>query len=109
MITDSISATEMPDGRYSLGGLQVNVKEGLVKDDSGTIAGSSITMAKGVYNMINAGFDPVTVLKSATSVPARLINLKYRGCIKSGYYADINLLDNNFKYLFTVSKGKRIN
>ncbi|MDD4502083.1 MAG: N-acetylglucosamine-6-phosphate deacetylase [Clostridia bacterium] len=109
MVTDSISAAEMPDGSYNLGGLNVNVKDGLVKDKSGTIAGSSITMAKGVLNMINSGFNPITVLKSATSIPARLMNLKNRGLLKNGYYADVNILDSNFKYLFTISRGIRVN
>ncbi len=109
MITDSISATMMPEGRYSLGGLEVNVKNGLVRNDSGTIAGSSITCAQGVYNMINNGFDPVTVLRSATSNPAKLMSLKNAGYINTGYFADINILDSNFNYLYTISKGIRIN
>ena len=109
MVTDSISATGMPDGQYTLGDLNVSVKDGLVKDKSGTIAGSSVTMAEGVFNMINAGFNPVTVLKSATSVAAKVMNLKKRGILRPGYYADINILDSKFRYLFTISKGTRIN
>ena len=94
---------------YTLIPLTVYIKDGLVKDKSGTIAGSSITMAKGVLNMINSGFNPITVLKSATSIPARLMNLKNRGLLKNGYYADVNILDSNFKYLFTISRGIRVN
>jgi N-acetylglucosamine-6-phosphate deacetylase len=108
MVTDSMSATGMPDGEYTLGDSDVFVKDGLVKNQSGTIAGSSVTMAKGVFNMINAGFNPVTVLKSATSVPAKVMNLKKRGILRPGYYADINILDSKFRYMFTISKGTRI-
>ncbi|MFA5341663.1 MAG: N-acetylglucosamine-6-phosphate deacetylase [Clostridia bacterium] len=109
MITDSISATLMPEGKYLLGGLEVNVKNGLVMDASGTIAGSSITMSQGVYNMINNGFDKTTVLKSATSNPAKVMLLKDNGFLNTNYYADINILDQDFNYLFTINKGVRIN
>lgn len=108
MVTDSISATCMTDGRYTLGGLSVNVENGLVKDDCGTIAGSSITMAEGVYRMINNGFNPLTVLKSATSNPSRIMGLKNKGYIKTSYDADINILDNTFRHVYTIFQGKKV-
>jgi N-acetylglucosamine-6-phosphate deacetylase len=106
MVTDSISATCLADGKYSLGGLAVNVKDGLVTDKSGTIAGSSITMAEGVYRMLNNNFDKITVLKSATSNPANLMNLSNKGYLNKGYDADINILDENFKHIYTIYQGK---
>lgn len=109
MVTDSISATCLEDGQYSLGGLSVSVHNGLVTDKSGTIAGSSITMAEGVFRMINNGFNKSSVLKSATSNPANVMSLKNKGFLKEGYDADINILEKNFKYNYTIFQGKLFN
>src|SRR6185503_16003848 len=49
LITDAISATGMPEGRYDLGGLEVEVKNQRC-EHNGKLAGSVLTMERAVRN-----------------------------------------------------------
>ncbi len=109
MVTDSIAASGMKDGKYKLGQMTVSVKDGLVTNEKGTIAGSSITMMQGVYNMIEKGFDQERVLRSATSNPALYMKIEKKGFIKENYYADLNILSKKFQYLGGLFQGKTYN
>src|ERR1700730_6046635 len=50
LITDAISATGMPDGRYRLGSLEVDVHDGKCMS-GGKLAGSVLTMDRAVRNL----------------------------------------------------------
>ena len=50
LITDAISATGMPDGRYQLGPIEVDVKDGKCTAN-GSLAGSVLTMDRAVRNV----------------------------------------------------------
>ena len=50
LITDAISATGMPDGRYQLGPIEVDVKDGKCTSN-GSLAGSVLTMDRAVRNV----------------------------------------------------------
>ena len=50
LITDAISATGMPDGRYQLGPIEVDVKDGKCTS-GGSLAGSVLTMDRAVRNV----------------------------------------------------------
>jgi imidazolonepropionase-like amidohydrolase len=45
--------------------------------------------------LIEAKLSPIEVLKSATSIPAKIFDLKERGEIKNGYRADLLLVDGD--------------
>ena len=45
--------------------------------------------------MVKAGMTPVQALQSATSLPAKLFGLENRGSIKTGYRADLILVDGD--------------
>jgi N-acetylglucosamine-6-phosphate deacetylase len=79
LVTDAMSATGMPDGRYSLGELQVVVGDGVarvVADKSegsapGSLAGSTLTLASAVANYALWAQDPLAALRAASTNPAR--------------------------------------
>lgn len=47
LITDAMCATGMPDGQYTLGEYQVEMKQGVVTTQSGGLAGSTLTLLDG--------------------------------------------------------------
>jgi N-acetylglucosamine-6-phosphate deacetylase len=97
LISDAISATGLPDGKYELGGLDILVKSGISTLRSGVLAGSTLTLDKAVKNMIKLANVPVSeALKMATLNPARVLRLKTKGEVKAGADADITILDRNF-------------
>ncbi|MDR2509001.1 MAG: hypothetical protein LBC50_02640 [Candidatus Ancillula sp.] len=73
LITDSMSATLLGDGKYRLGSLDVEVKGGkAVLAGTDTIAGSTLTLAKGVRNTADLGVDPALIDQACWRNPLRL-------------------------------------
>ena len=55
LISDGISATGMPDGKYKLGGLEVTVSGGVCRDADGRLAGSTLTLDRALRNIVALG------------------------------------------------------
>lgn len=110
LITDSLSAGCLGNGIFSLGGQKVIVKDGVARIESGSLAGSIILMKNAVQNMINkVGIDAVSVLKMATVNPAKVIGADgFKGRIKEGYDADLNLLNKDYGVDMVMVMGKTI-
>ncbi|MEG1447988.1 MAG: amidohydrolase family protein, partial [Oscillospiraceae bacterium] len=73
------------------------VENGVARLKDGTIAGSASNLHKNIKNCINFGIEPQIAIKSATLIPATVIDKeKEIGSIKVGKYADLVLLDKNF-------------
>jgi N-acetylglucosamine-6-phosphate deacetylase len=107
LISDAISATGLPDGKYELGGLEILVKSGISTLRSGVLAGSTLTLDRAVKNMITLANVPVSeAIKMATLNPARVLRLKTKGEIKAGTDADIAILDRNFNVQSVMIRGE---
>jgi len=107
LVTDGISATGMPDGRYKLGELDVEVKDGKCVYD-GVIAGSTLTMDRAVSNFrefTGAGLGEVVGL--AARNPARMLGLDGRfGSLAVGRRADFVVLREDGVLCQTVLGGE---
>jgi N-acetylglucosamine-6-phosphate deacetylase len=90
LISDATSATGMPDGRYRLGPLEVEVRDGKCTCD-GKLAGSVLTLDRAVRNVVEfAGWPLRQAVRSATFNPARVAGLSgQRGVLVPGADADI--------------------
>jgi len=88
LVTDGTAATGMPDGRYMLGSLKVEVQDGKCLHD-GKLAGSVLTLDRAVRNAMEfAGIDLQQALRLATVNAARAVNIS-RGVLQEGCAADI--------------------
>jgi len=106
LITDATAATGMPDGKYQLGSLVVEVKDGKCLHD-GRLAGSVLTMDRAVRNAMNfAGWDLQQAVRTATANPARVAGAPNKGVLKTGADADFVVLTGNGEVRATVVKGK---
>jgi N-acetylglucosamine-6-phosphate deacetylase len=74
-----------------------------VKDD--VIAGSSLTMIRGIKNLVSFGFSIGDAVKCASANPAELMHYKNKGLLIPGYDADIAVFDKHFNVLLTVVNG----
>jgi len=106
LITDAISATGMPDGRYSLGTFEVEVKNGRCLVD-GKLAGSVLTMDRAVRNVMQfAHWDLQQAVRLATLNPARVAGLADRGRLEAGAEADFVALSPNGEVRSTIIGGQ---
>ena len=108
LITDAISAAGLADGEYSLGGLQVFVRDATARLADGTIAGSTLTMDKAVKNFMDASGCPLPeAVRCATLNPARLLGIDERkGSIAVGKDADLVIFDEDFTVHYTIISGE---
>ena len=107
LVTDSIAATDMPDGIYMLGGLRVIVERGVCKlIDTGTLAGSTLTMDKAFKNVYKLGYSLRDLVLMSSYTPVKSINLSKIGDIEVGYPADLVVLDQDLTIEKTIIGGE---
>jgi len=107
LITDAMSAAGMPDGRYQLGPIEVDVKDG--KATAGeSLAGSVLTMDRAVRNVTQfAGWSLRDAVRAATLNPARAVGMAAsRGILASGADADFVVLSAQGEVQKTIVRGR---
>ena len=115
LVTDSMRAAGMPEGRSVLGGLsdgqEVIVEDGVAKlMDRSAFAGSIATADRLVRTMVNeAGCSMPEAVRMITENPAKVMGIFDRkGSIAPGKDADIVIFDENVNVLRTMIKGEVI-
>ena len=94
LVTDAVAAAGMPDGTYTLAGMQVHARDGVVRDGDGNLAGSALTMAHAARNLLAFApeLGPWTLHRVASSNPAALIGADTYGALRQGCRAAFTLL-----------------
>jgi N-acetylglucosamine-6-phosphate deacetylase len=111
LISDSMRATGMPDGQYTLGGLDVNVagnRATLVSD--GVLAGSATNLMDCMKTAVKKmGIPLETAIASVTMNPAKALGVydKY-GSIAPGKNGNVVLLDKELELKRVVKDGNSI-
>jgi len=107
LITDAISATGCGDGRFRLGGFEVEVK-GDRCEHEGRLAGSVLTMDRAVRNVMDfAGWELQRAVRLATLNPARVAGVADRkGSLAPGKDADVVVLSAHGEVMATVYDGR---
>jgi N-acetylglucosamine-6-phosphate deacetylase len=94
LVTDAMAAAGAGPGRYGLGGLEVDVRDGVARlVTTGGIAGSTLTQDAAIRIAVSAGVAVAEAVRSATSIPARAIGRPDLGRLAIGAPADAVLLD----------------
>lgn len=104
IVTDAVPLTGMPDGIYG----DRMVVDGCPRLQNGTLCGGRCLMDGCVRALIGIGLDPWDVVCMASHTPARRIGLTDRGDVAEGLLADLAVLDDDYRILYTVIDGKRI-
>ncbi|MFT4538931.1 MAG: N-acetylglucosamine-6-phosphate deacetylase [Planctomycetota bacterium] len=94
LVTDCMAAAGMEPGTYELGGKQVVLKDGAVRDENGVLAGSAILMrdAIAVMKVAVPTFGALCIASTTSTNPARLLGDDTRGEIAVGKRAELALL-----------------
>jgi N-acetylglucosamine-6-phosphate deacetylase len=105
LITDATSATGMPDGRYRLGSLEVDVRDGKCMAN-GKLAGSVLTMDRAVCNLARfAEWDLSQAVAAASRNPAQVARLANKGVLAEETDADFVVLNAEGEVLRTFIGG----
>jgi N-acetylglucosamine-6-phosphate deacetylase len=108
LITDAMSAAGMPDGDYQLGGMTVNVTGGRAVLPGGILAGSVLTLDRGLANLIAfTGAKLEDALRLATANPAAMLGLEAEShTLLAGAAANLIAVDQTGKLAASVVGGK---
>ena len=95
LISDSMAGTGCPDGRYSIAGMAVILKNGRAETTEGALAGSTADLLDEVRNLATfGGISFGKALYAATAAPAALLCMQNRlGTLRPGARADLFLID----------------
>ncbi|MFV8241777.1 N-acetylglucosamine-6-phosphate deacetylase [Mycolicibacterium peregrinum] len=110
LITDAMAATGMPDGRYQLGPVPVDVTDGVAfVGGTDTVAGSTATMDQVVrFAFAHCGLDRddalMLVVRQASLNPARALGLP-AGDLIPGAAADLVVLDQDLSVTGVLRRG----
>lgn len=108
LITDAIRGTGLADGRYMLGTLPFNMKNGVARLDSGNIAGGSSVLLDDVKRLIEeVGVSPMDAINAASLNPAKRFKLDDKlGSIAPNKLADFIIVNKNYEVQETWLNGK---
>jgi N-acetylglucosamine-6-phosphate deacetylase len=99
LVTDAIAAAGMSDGDYELGGLGVEVRDGVARlSGGGSIAGSTATVASVFRRAVfDSGLSLTEAVRMTATTPAALLGLSDRGAVSPGLRADLLVLDDDLR------------
>jgi len=109
LITDGLKPTEQREGPFFANGEEVVFHDGAFhRVSDGVIAGSGLTMIRGIQNLVSAGFSLVDAVKTATINPAQIMRYTRQGALIPGRLADITVFDKDFNIHHVIIGGKEI-
>ena len=106
LISDGTAATGMRDGTFKLGGFEVQVRDGVVRNSEGKLAGSTLTIDRAVRYLVELGVPVVDAIRMATILPARRLGLAgKKGIIAVGADADLVVLTPDLHVAGVMTRG----
>jgi N-acetylglucosamine-6-phosphate deacetylase len=106
LVSDGLSATGMPDGKYTLGGFEVTVSGGVCRNAEGILAGSTLTLDRALRNIVALGASLPDAVRMLTLNPASLLGIEFKkGSLRVGADADILLLDEGLHLAGVWARG----
>ena len=111
LITDCLGCGGMPEGSYTSGGMDVIMKDNLCwLADGSAIAGSVLTLAQGVKNIVDWGLASADIaIRMATEVPARSAHIEDKcGSIMPGRDADFVVFNPDLTLVETYVGGNSV-
>ncbi|TYQ14973.1 UNVERIFIED_CONTAM: N-acetylglucosamine 6-phosphate deacetylase [Acetivibrio alkalicellulosi] len=107
LITDSMVGAGLKSGKYTFGGNEIYIDNGISKLKSGVLAGSTITMIDIVKNMVNKfEFSIEDTIKMVCETPAKIVGVyDKKGSLSTGKDGDIVIMDDKMNVLTTIVEG----
>ncbi|HEY0279523.1 MAG TPA: amidohydrolase family protein, partial [Solirubrobacterales bacterium] len=106
LVSDAVAAAAAPDGDYTLGGaVRVHSADGVVRNEAGSLAGSTLSMLAAVRNSHALGVPLAAALAAATEAPARMARRPDLGRIIPGAPADLVVLTDTLEIQRVLLQG----
>jgi N-acetylglucosamine-6-phosphate deacetylase len=109
-ITDGTAGAGLAVGATAmLGGRRIRVTDQAAILDEGTLAGSTLTMDRAFQTIVNTfGFSVAEACVMCATTPAKELGLAGFGLLAEGAFADVVILDRQFKVVRTLINGETV-
>ena len=97
LVSDAIAGAGLGDGLYRIGGVSVEVRDGIARREDGVLAGSTVTMIEAVRNLVALGASLAGALSAASEVPARIAGRDDLGKLEPGAPADVVVVNDRLE------------
>ncbi len=106
LVTDALKATEQSGCVLYANHEEVELADGVFhRKADGVIAGSALTMIRGVANLVEWGVPVEGAVQFASSNPAQILRMGKRGLLVPGHEADIVVFGKDFSVLASMRGG----
>jgi N-acetylglucosamine-6-phosphate deacetylase len=106
LVTDATAGAGLTDGSYRLGGVEIEIHNGVARDPNGALGGSTLTMIEAVRNLHALGVPLEEAIGAATEVPARVLRLPAAGRLAVGGPADVVVLTEDLEVERVLVDGR---
>jgi N-acetylglucosamine-6-phosphate deacetylase len=107
LVTDGLKPTEQKEGPFFANNEEVYFNNGVFyRKSDNVIAGSGLTMIRGIQNLVAGGLSLEEAVKTASLNPAQIMRYSNQGAIIPGRCADITVFDKNFKIRLVMIGGR---
>ena len=106
LVTDATAGATLTNGSHRIGGIDIEIRDGVARGPSGALAGSTLTMLDAVRNLHALGASLEDAVTAATEVPARVLRLPAVGRIGVGLPADILVLSDELEIERVLLDGR---
>ncbi len=106
LVTDALKPAGTKEAAGTANGMPVHDAEGVFRLDDDTIAGSALTMPRGIANLVEWGVPVEHAVQMAGSNPARIFGFEKRGLLVPSNRADVVVFDRAFNILKTFIGGR---
>lgn len=110
LVTDAMRAKCLGDGKYDLGGQEVEVKDGKATLADGTLAGSTLRLPEAIKHMQEFSHCSLQdAIHMASATPARVLKIDaHKGEIAVGKDADLVVMSPRLNVMLTMRGGREI-
>lgn len=106
LVSDAIAAAGLGDGPTRLGGVEVEVRDGVARRPDGVLAGSVQPLLAGMRRLHALGVPLADAVGAVTSVPARIARRPDLGTLRPGSAADVVVLDDALEVVRVLAGGE---
>jgi N-acetylglucosamine-6-phosphate deacetylase len=107
LITDALKPTEQKTGPLFANNEEVVIEGEIFRRKAdNVIAGSSLTMIRGIKNLVSWGVAIETAVKMASANPASVLGIPRLGNLIPGWAADAVVFDKQYNVLITIIDGE---
>lgn len=106
LVTDALKPTKQKKKPLLANGEEVYLDKCFYRKADNVIAGSALTMIDSVRNIVSYGFRLEEAVHMAATNPARIMKKEHLGVLAPGYDADVVILSEKLRVLYTIIQGK---